>query len=186
MPVSWAVGKESRVVSAKEQTAPHSVEILYVENQRWLQGWLRRKLGGADDAAADLAHDTFVRVLAAQRAGTLGVLREARAYLTTVAQRLLINQARRQALERAWLETLALLPEPEAPSEEHRALMFETLQRLDAMLDGLPPRVREAFLLVQLDGLPYAEVAKALGVTVRSVKRYMAQAFTQCILLIGE
>lgn len=169
-------------MSAEERAVPFSVESLYTEHHHWLHGWLRRKLGGADDAAADLAHDTFVRVLRAQRAGSLGVLHEARAYLTTVARRLLINQARRQALERAWLETIALLPEPEAPSEEQRAIVLETLQRIDAMLDGLPPRAREAFLLVQLDGCTHAQAAQALKVTERSIRRYLAQALTQCIL----
>ena len=52
------------------------------------------------------------------------------------------------------------------------------------MLNGLPPKVREAFLLSQLDGLTYAQVAQRLDVTVRTVKRYMAQAFEQCILLV--
>ena len=42
---------------------------------------------------------------------------------------------------------------------------------------------RMGFLLSQLDGLTYAQVALQLGVTDRTVKRYMAQAFAQCILL---
>lgn len=172
-------------MSAEERVHPLSVESLYKDHHRWLHGWLRRKLGG-QDMAADLAHDTFVRVLSAQRSGSNEVLREARAYLTTIAQRLLINQVRRQALEQAWLDTLALLPEAQAPSEERRAVVLETLQRIDAMLNGLPHKVREAFLLVQLDGLAYADVAAQLGVTTRSIKRYMAQAFAQCILFDDE
>lgn len=171
-------------MSTEEQAAPLSIDTLYADHHRWLHSWLRRKLGGADDAAADLAHDTFVRVLAAQRAGSVGVLREARAYLTTVARRLLINQVRQQALERAWLETIALLPEPAAPSEEQRAIVLETLQRLDTMLDELPAPVREAFLLVQLDGCTHAQAARMLKVTERSIRRYLAQALTRCILLI--
>ena len=70
-----------------------------------------------------------------------------------------------------------------APSPEQQLLILETLYQIDAMLNGLPPKVREAFLLSQLDGLTYAQVALQLGVTDRTVKRYMAQAFAQCILL---
>ncbi|MEG0447756.1 MAG: sigma-70 family RNA polymerase sigma factor, partial [Comamonas sp.] len=83
----------------------------------------------------------------------------------------------------AWLDAMAQLPEPMAPSPEQQLLILETLHQIDAMLDGLPPKVREAFLLSQLDGLTYAQVAQQLGVTDRTVKRYMAQAFAQCILL---
>ncbi|WP_439645857.1 sigma factor [Methylobacillus glycogenes] len=44
-----------------EQQALHS---LYSNHHGWLYGWLKRKLGDAGDAA-DLAQDTFVRILTA-------------------------------------------------------------------------------------------------------------------------
>lgn len=166
-----------------QQVPSLCVETLYGEHHRWLHNWLRRKLNGADEAA-DLAHDTFVRVLSANRASTVEALREPRAYLTTIARRLLINHVRHKALENAWLDAVALLPEPEAPSTEQRLLILEALRRIDAMLDGLAPKVREAFLRVQLDGWSHARVAEALGVTERSVRRYLTQALTQCILLV--
>jgi RNA polymerase sigma-70 factor (ECF subfamily) len=53
------------------------------------------------------------------------------------------------------------------------------------MLDGLGEKAREAFLLSQLEGLTYVEIAERLGVTDRTVKRYMAAAFEQCILLVA-
>ena len=156
--------------------------MLYGDHHSWLLGWLRRKLRGSAHAA-DLAQDTFVRVLAAQAEQRALVLHEPRAYLTTVARNLLINHLQRQSLEQAWMDAMAQLPEPMAPSAEQQYLILETLHQIDAMLDGLPPKVREAFLLSQLDGLTYAQVAQQLGVTDRTVKRYMAQAFAQCILL---
>jgi len=76
------------------------------------------------------------------------------------------------------------MPEPMAPSPEERLLILQTLHQIDAMLDGLPPKVREAFLLSQLDGLTYAQAAERLGVTERTIKRFMAQAFAQCIVLV--
>ena len=51
---------------------------------------------------------------------------------------------------------------------------------LDQLLDGLPPKVRSAFLWAQLDGLPYAEIAQRLGVSLSSVKQYMARALRHC------
>ena len=38
------------------------IETLYGDHHGWLRGWLRKKLGNAFDAA-DLAHDTYVRIL---------------------------------------------------------------------------------------------------------------------------
>src|SRR5256885_11841469 len=71
------------------------VESLYLAHHGWLQGWLRKKVGNAFDAA-DLAQSTFLKVLGAKG---LDQLQEPRAYLTTIARNLLINQVRRRAIE---------------------------------------------------------------------------------------
>jgi RNA polymerase sigma factor (sigma-70 family) len=157
---------------------------MYADHHGWLVGWLRRKLNGADHAA-DLAQDTFLRVLCQHRQPGQPALREPRAYLTTVARHVLINHVRRQSLEQAYLDVLALMPPAMAPSPESRLATLETLHEIDRMLDGLPDKVREAFLLSQLEGLAYADIGARLGVTVRTVKRYMAAAFEQCILLVA-
>lgn len=151
---------------------------LYVGHHGWLRAWLHRKLG-CTDHAADLAHDTFVRLLARPR--KLDGERNPRAYLTTIAHGLVVDHWRRQAIERAWLETLAAQPEPCAPSAEHRAIVVETLARLAAMLDSLPDKPRRAFILAQLHGATYAEVSTELGVSERMVKKYMAQAMLHCL-----
>lgn len=153
------------------------ISSLYTTHHGWLQGWLRRRLGNAADAA-DLAQDTFVRILGVR---DLANVQEPRAYLTTVARGVLVNWYKRQALERAYLEALASLPEPLAPSPEERSLVLEALHEIDAMLDALPPLVRRAFLLSQLDGMKYEDIAAHLKVSLTSVKRYMAQAFRQCL-----
>jgi RNA polymerase sigma-19 factor, ECF subfamily len=158
-------------------SSQRALHALYVDHHGWLQGWLRRKLGCADNAA-DLAHDTFLRILQKREPQ---ILREPRAYLTTIARGLVINLWQRQALERVYLEELALLPESEAPSEESRLLIFEALLQIESLLRTLPPAVRSAFLLSQLDGLGYAEIADRLGISTRTVKRHMVVAFEQCL-----
>ncbi|MDC8760859.1 sigma-70 family RNA polymerase sigma factor [Janthinobacterium fluminis] len=154
-----------------------SVAELYQSHHSWLYGWLRKKLGCAHHAA-DLAQDTFLRVL---RAPPPQALREPRAFLTTVAHGLLTNHLRRQALERAYLDALAWLPQPYSPSPESRALLIETLLEIDALLDGLPPKARQAFLLSQLEGLRYADIAERLNVSLSMVKKYMLQAVSHCM-----
>ncbi len=170
-------------MSAVRFDVQREVSTLYSDHHAWLQGWLCRKLGNASDAA-DLAQDTFARVLGAWRAGAADPreLRAPRAYLVTVAGRLVINHYRRLPLERGWLEALAFVPEALAPSAEARCLILETLHAIDARLDRLPPKVRTAFLLSQLDELTYAEIAQRLALSERTVKRYMALAGEACRL----
>lgn len=163
-----------------QSLSPTPIEALYCEHHGWLQGWLRRKLGNTSDAA-DLAHDTFVRALVNEaRHQTREELRQPRAYLATIANGLVISHWRRQSLERAWLETLAQQPIAIVPSLEQQALILETLAEIAALLDGLPTRVREIFLLSQLDGLTYPQIATQMGITVNIVQKAMTRAITQC------
>ena len=164
-------------------SAAHPIAELYVDHHGWLKNWLRRKLG-CSHRAADLAHDTFERILKNHTGPSPEILREPRAFLTTIASRLLANHYRRQSLEDAWLAALAQMPEPCAPSPEEQVLVLHLLNKIDAMLNALPHKVRMAFLLSQLEGLGYAEIGERLGVTVRSVKRYMAQAFEECLMVL--
>jgi len=158
----------------------HSLNALYRDHSSWLEGWLRRRMGNAWDAA-DLSQDTFLRVLSSSQ--QIAEMREPRAYLVTVGKRLLSNFYSRRNLEQAYLDALAQLPEESVPSPEQRWLWLETLQALDELLDGLPPLVRRAFLWSQLDGLGYREIAERLDISERTVKRYMAQAYEHCLLV---
>lgn len=166
--------------SMPDRPPSRSVETLYGEHHGWLLGWLRRKLGHPGDAA-DLAQDTFLRVLGRQR--DVDEVREPRAWLTTIAHGLVVDHVRRRTLERACLEAIAALPEPQAPSPETQMLLVEALVRIDAMLDGLPAKARSAFLLSRLDGLGYAEIAQRLNVSLSSVEKYMAMAIRHCLAL---
>lgn len=167
----------SQEMSSQESTfTPQSVDTLYATHHQWLRGWLRRKLG-CREQASELAHDTFLRIIAARNAAEI---REPRDYLATIAKGLVFDLFRKQALERAYLDVLATLPQASLPSMEERALMWEALLQIDRMLDGLKPKVRQAFLLSQLEGLTYAEIALRLQVTKRSVSNYMTTALAHC------
>lgn len=129
------------------------------------------------EQAADLAQDTFIQVLLARSTESI---REPRAFLTTIAKRVLANHYRRQQIEQAYLDQIRLLPEPEVPSPEVRAMVLEILIELDRKLDQLPAAVRKVFLLSRLDGLGYAEIAELMALSLTTVKRHMARAALHC------
>jgi RNA polymerase sigma-70 factor (ECF subfamily) len=175
------IDEEGAVPAAAIATATQHIRLLYADHHGWLYAWLHRKLGNASDAA-DLAHDTFVRVMVSRRLPAQWG-EEPRALLACIAKGLVIDHWRRQDVERAYLEALARLPEPEAPSPETRLLILEALYRVEAMLRGLPARTRDIFLLAQLDGLSYPRIVERLGVSLATVKRHMRAAFAACLAL---
>lgn len=155
-----------------------ALESLYSTHHRWLKGWLTHKLQSAFDAD-DIAQDTFLRVMGGD---ALSTIRDPRSFLCTIAKRVMVDLFRRNALEKAYLDMLALMPEALTPSLEERESQLETLQLIDTMLDGISHKAREAFLLSQLEGLTYKDIALKLGVSVSSVKKYVAKAVEHCLL----
>ncbi|GAA5127774.1 sigma-70 family RNA polymerase sigma factor [Alloalcanivorax gelatiniphagus] len=156
---------------------------LYRDHSPWLLGWLRGRLGGNNADAADLVQDTYVRLIDSGRYPPPG---QGRAFLARIAGGLVIDLHRRRRLESAYLEALAARPEPVAPSEEERALVLDLLVRMDRVLDRLPARASQAFLLSRFEGLTYAAVAERLGVSQAAVRKYMLKATQACLLALDD
>ncbi|WP_417663208.1 sigma-70 family RNA polymerase sigma factor [Pseudomonas sp.] len=167
---------------SSELASQQALHSLYHQHHAWLKIWLRKRLSCAE-SAADLAQDTFVRVLANRQTQEL---REPRAYLSSIARSLMIDGFRRRALEKSYLETLASMPEQLEISPETRVLILETLVEIDSMLDNLGARGREIFLLAQLDGLSQVEIGRRLGLSTNTVRKHLVRALTQCMLLIED
>lgn len=164
-------------MSSDNVFAPHDFSKLYEEHHAWLVRWLARRTNRLDNAQ-DLAQDTFLRVL--MRPYVLDNLGHPRAWLAKVANNLIVDQARRQLLEKHYLELMADLPEQEVPSVEEQLQLLELLDRIDRMLDGLRPLEKTTFLMSRLDGLTYKEIAEQLGISLSSVEKYMAKAMLAC------
>ncbi|MCX7185359.1 MAG: sigma-70 family RNA polymerase sigma factor [Nitrosospira sp.] len=154
------------------------IDTLYREHHSWLFAWLRKKLG-CPHHAADLAHDTFIRILSLSHAPCL---HEPRAYLTITAKRLIIDQARRRQIEQSYLAELALAAKTTRnfPSPVEILAVIQALTQISAALDGLAEKPRQAFLLHYLDGQTHAAVASQLGVSTRMIQKYLIQALVHC------
>lgn len=164
----------------------HELDLhrLYSDHHSWLHGWLRKKLK-CPQHAADLAQDTFMRLLVG---GEVGSIREPRAFLTTTASRLIIDDARRRRVELACLEAYAII-HPEATTvlpPEYWIDIKRALTAIDAMLDGLPEKPRRAFLMNRLDAMPYADIAAVLGVSTSMIKQYIAKALVHCYRVLND
>jgi|UPI000310F865 RNA polymerase sigma-70 factor (ECF subfamily) len=156
-----------------------TVHELYLDHHGWLFGWLRRKLGCPQNAA-DISHDTFMRILSAP--DCLADMRQPRAYLSTTARRLVIDEARRKRLEAVYLEELARLHEHNegSPSPERINATLELLEILAFALEGLGEKARQAFLMRYLGNLSQGEIAERMAISERMVRRYLVQALVHC------
>ena len=115
-------------------TMNEQINSLYLNNHSWLQGCLRSKLN-CSQQAADFAQDTFVRILCGKNTlNSLSDIREPKNYLATIANRVMVDNFRRNASEKAYLEVLSQQTETCEISAEQRLIILESLQELDNML----------------------------------------------------
>ncbi|KQT34053.1 sigma-70 family RNA polymerase sigma factor [Methylophilus sp. Leaf414] len=153
---------------------------LYSTHHRWLKAWLRKKMS-CHHTAADLAQDTFLRLIVSDKKP---LPEQSRAYLTQIAKGLMIDLYRRQRLELAYQEWLMQLPAVETPSPEQQVIVLQTLIQFDKVLDQLPSNVRETFILSRFEHLTYSEIANRLGISVAAVRKYMLKATQACMELV--
>ncbi|HCN47468.1 MAG TPA: RNA polymerase subunit sigma [Pseudomonas sp.] len=155
-----------------------SLDALYKGYHGWLLGWLRRRLDCPHNAA-DMAQDTFIRLLST---GAYVAPNEPRAFLATVARRLLMDRGRRQKLEQAYREELARHAEhmEQAPSAEQVMAAVQALEHIARALEAMTPRMRQVFVMRHLDGLGHAEIAARLNVSTKTIQNDLVQALLQC------
>jgi RNA polymerase sigma-70 factor (ECF subfamily) len=145
-------------------------EVLPLEAQ--LMQFLRRCVRNESDAA-DLRQDVYVRVY---EAALKQVPNPVRPFLFTTARNLVVDRVRREQV--VSIEAVADLDELEIaldePGPERSVAARQELRRLQAALDQLPPRSRQAMVLRKIEGLSRREIAARMGIAEQTVAEYLA------------
>ncbi|MDD1967410.1 sigma-70 family RNA polymerase sigma factor [Pseudomonas putida] len=163
-------------MSGAEFAHRHTLGELFQSHYRWLCERLSRLDG--HDSAQDIASETFAQLLASP---SVVPIREPRALLITIARRLVWQRWRRRDLERDFLQGLAIDDLQPGDSPEELAATLQGLALIERRLNRLPAKVRTTFMLARGDGLTYPEIARHLGISMRSVSSYMQKAETCCL-----
>lgn len=157
--------------------AANDISTLYASHADWLQAWLRRYTR-CSHRAADLAQDTFCRILERQEAAAV---RDGRSYLATIARRILIDDIRHREVERAYLALHAIqASDVDNLTPDRIAEATQLLGAILRLLEGVSDKARCAFMMIRFDGMRYSAAAAQLGVSERMAKRYVAQVYAHC------
>ncbi|HVP86114.1 MAG TPA: RNA polymerase sigma factor [Rhizomicrobium sp.] len=122
---------------------------------------------------ADLRQEVYTRVYesALQR-----IPEKPKHFLFATARNLLIDRARQARVipidAASDLETLD--PASDTPGPDQIVMARDELRRLQAALEKLSPRCREAVVLARIQGLSRREIAQRMGVTEGTAAQYLA------------
>lgn len=163
----------------------HTLKRLFLAHGRELQVYLTRRLRDAE-MAADLTQETFLRY--AERgandqppADRAAAIVNDRAFLFRTARNLMIDHLRSSARRQTVTtpdDQLARIAE-DRPDSETALGARQMLARVRHVIDGLPPRTRQIFVLNRIEGLSYAEVARRLDISESSVQKHLAKALVE-------
>ena len=124
---------------------------------------------------ADLVQEAYARLLRGEGSRHLA---SAKGFLFTIARNVAIDMLRRQrAITHEPISDATNLPVLEENPGVTDAL--ESRQRHAVLIEAiaaLPDRCREVFELSRVHGLKYAEIARTLGISVKTVEAQMGKA----------
>lgn len=149
---------------------------------RELLSFLSRALKDRD-TAADLTQESYARVLAAQQAGQQ--VGNPRALLYQTARNLVIDHQRhghvRASVEAADAQSEADEAQGSRNWEPETAVSSQQgVFALVKVIDNLPLRCREAFMLNRFEGLTYPQVAQRMDISVKAVEQHIKHALDAC------
>ncbi|MDM3870339.1 RNA polymerase sigma factor [Porticoccus sp. W117] len=162
------------------------LERLFVEHSAAMRNFLSVRVAAIDELD-DIVQETFIRlarmedIFAKMPADSSGV----RPYLFTIANRILIDSDRRKKIRRQYRDRQADMPAElgdnrvSNASPESLVLAREDLEEVRKVLVSIKPEWSRAFVLSRLRGMRYGEIAHEMGVSIRTVEKYIFKTLMQ-------
>jgi RNA polymerase sigma factor (sigma-70 family) len=152
-----------------------------------LQLFFKRRLKN-NDLAADLTQETYLRFHNWLKEGPPD---NARALAFSIAVNLATDYQRKAKVRSQYHADIepGLLAETQAsaaPGPEQIVISHERLKLFHAALDELPALYRSTFLLHNIDGMTYPEVAACLGISESTVYKYLSKTISHCLKRLEE
>ena len=138
---------------------------------------LTRRLGSAD-VASDVLQETYLRL---EGMNEVGPVRSPKAYLFRIALNIANDRRRAESRRLTVDEVDCLLDIPDDRPDAARVIEDRSeVNLLKRAIAELPERRRRVLILSRINDMPHREIAKRLGVTVRTVEMDLKQAIEHC------
>ncbi|AMJ55634.1 MULTISPECIES: RNA polymerase sigma factor [Stenotrophomonas] len=156
---------------ARERAAWLAEHILPCEPA--LRDWLRRRLSLRQDVD-DVIQETYA--ILAGMADVSHIL-QPRAYVYSVAHSVVLQQLRRAQVVSieavAEIDRVAIVGDEVSP--ERMASSRQELARIGALIDSLPEKCRQAFVLRRVEGYSQREIAERMQISENTVEKHICK-----------
>ncbi len=155
----------------------HFWEQFYASHYHSVYSFFLKRLRSAQDAN-DASQETFFRVM---RNDKTPDMTSSAGYLWCTARNLFREILRYNTIREDQIirqqQDLDQHPSS-APNPEQALVEQQNRDRLFQLVESLPPRCRQVFIMHRFQGLSYQEIAERLGISKKTVTNHMVNALT--------
>jgi RNA polymerase sigma factor (sigma-70 family) len=160
----------------RAESRPEVVERLFREHNKALLTFISSRLNSPSEAR-EIAQEAYVKLLGLNDLKAVSYLQ---AYLYRIAGNLIADRMRRRET-RTRHEHFVFFDEidreNDIPSPEVQSIEQQERQILEVAVGELPPRLRLAFIRVELEGRSVKEVAAELHIKPESVRQFVHRSY---------
>jgi RNA polymerase sigma-70 factor, ECF subfamily len=164
-------------------TSPTEIELLFKEHYEQLHRYAFTIVKDNDEAK-DVVQSVFLNLW--EKRESLNITTSGKAYLFRSVYNESLNHLKKQeVLQRHHNISVS---ETDLSSEQKPFAFEDELllkQKIDEVLNELPPQCREVFMKSRAEKLKYTEIAAELGIAVKTVEAHMSKALKLIRKIVG-
>lgn len=146
-----------------------NIESLFHDHQRELIG-RTIKIVHCADIAGEIVQESYLILTKTSQTQTI---KQPRGFLFRVARNLAFDYLKHNKVIAGHVEKYAADYQQEMPSTEHIIEQQQRLEMFKEMVDELPPRCRDVFILYKVYGKSYKEIAQELDISQSGVEKHI-------------
>jgi len=166
-------GSEILLIRAFKRGDPRAFERLFDRHHKKLYVFLYRLLNSKEDAE-EILQDTFIKIWEKREEFIEGYPFEF--FLYTIAKNAFLSLNRKRVNRKIAEDYLHIFAEVTSNHTEEYVIFKETKAIIDAIINDLPPKRKEIFLLRRIEGFSRQEIADKLGISVITVDSQLLKA----------
>lgn len=167
--------EEQELIEKLKQGQIHAYEFLFNHHYDWLCNYIFQ-LSGDRDLSKDLVQDVMIRLW--EKRKQINIKGSLKGYLFKACHNQFLQQLRKQKKQPDLLDKIRwdTIYESYFEQKEDDTYLKSTRLKLEELIDKLPPKCKEIFIMNKLERRKYREIALDMGISIKTVENQMSKA----------
>lgn len=129
------------------------------------------------EEAEEIVSDVFFEVW--QHKHNIDEIQNIKAWLLTITHNKTISHLRKKDISNislTWDEVGDHVISHELQTPDEELISREEMSRINHIINNLPPRCKQVFVLAKIEKLPYKDIADLLSISVKTINAHVAKA----------